>query len=461
MRIFPLNQSAFLRRLSIAVVAGAVLTSGFFYDFWHTAEKTWFLGFQRDNESLVVGRMVKSRSDGIFSAGGLNGAGISHDLLLEWISPEEADRQYTAYFKGQRFDVYTPYRSQNAGQGMVFSLLDRTIPLKPQLRIRFYHLLTSLLSAAALTMVVLWFYGEFGPGAALAVLGSMVFSQWLTVFGRNLWWSLWAFYLPMIAVIHFFRSGRTRAGRRFLALGTLSFVVVFVKCLFNGFEYVSTALLMMTVPLVYYAVLERTKGREVFRGVLAAASGALLALLLSAAVLVCQIGAAGGGSAKGVEHITSSFLKRTYGDARAFPDVYAASLQSSAMTVVSTYLRGVFFDANNFIRVKNHFVSRALFIVRYHFLIVLFLAASLLIVFRPVGDPEVKRRYAALVAATWFSLLAPLSWFLIFKAHSHIHTHMNFIVWQMPFTFFGFAVCGLAGKIMLQGLARTFRNHRM
>jgi hypothetical protein len=43
----------------------------------------------------------------------------------------------------------------------------------------------------------------------------------------------------------------------------------------------------------------------------------------------------------------------------------------------------------------------------------------------------------------WFSLLAPLSWFVIFKAHSYIHTHMNFIVWQMPFTFFGFAACGL------------------
>ena len=38
-----------------------------------------------------------------------------------------------------------------------------------------------------------------------------------------------------------------------------------------------------------------------------------------------------------------------------------------------------------------------------------------------------------LVLATWFSILAPFSWYIIFKAHSFIHMHMNFIVWQMPF----------------------------
>ena len=48
--------------------------------------------------------------------------------------------------------------------------------------------------------------------------------------------------------------------------------------------------------------------------------------------------------------------------------------------------------------------------------------------------------------ATWFSFLAPLSWFVIFKAHSHCHTHMNFLVWQMPFTILGVALCGVASR---------------
>ena len=58
------------------------------------------------------------------------------------------------------------------------------------------------------------------------------------------------------------------------------------------------------------------------------------------------------------------------------------------------------------------------------------------------GNAERRHHYIALICATWFSILAPLSWFVIFKAHSYIHTHMSFLLWQMPFTLFGFAVFG-------------------
>jgi hypothetical protein len=53
-----------------------------------------------------------------------------------------------------------------------------------------------------------------------------------------------------------------------------------------------------------------------------------------------------------------------------------------------------------------------------------------------------RTKITALIGATWFAILAPLSWFVIFKAHSYIHTHMNAITWHMPFTLFGFALTG-------------------
>jgi hypothetical protein len=69
-----------------------------------------------------------------------------------------------------------------------------------------------------------------------------------------------------------------------------------------------------------------------------------------------------------------------------------------------------------------------------------------------LGSEREKQCSIALIIATWFSILAPLSWFVIFKAHSYIHTHMNYIVWQMPFTLLGFAVCGLVVKIFCSDL---------
>jgi peptidoglycan/LPS O-acetylase OafA/YrhL len=85
--------------------------------------------------------------------------------------------------------------------------------------------------------------------------------------------------------------------------------------------------------------------------------------------------------------------------------------------------------------------------VRYTHLLALFAAASLVVWRRGRGD----RRCRALVVTTWLSLLAPLSWLVVFKAHSQDHTHMNFVVWQMPFTLLGFALVGAAARLLSAG----------
>jgi len=73
-----------------------------------------------------------------------------------------------------------------------------------------------------------------------------------------------------------------------------------------------------------------------------------------------------------------------------------------------------------------------------------FAAASILVAGRLVWPGAADRRmHAALLGATWFSVVAPLSCLFLFRAHSYRHEHMNFILWQMPFTLFGFAICGL------------------
>jgi len=83
--------------------------------------------------------------------------------------------------------------------------------------------------------------------------------------------------------------------------------------------------------------------------------------------------------------------------------------------------------------------------VRYGYLILLFMVMSVVLFLRSKKIlSERRRHYIALIWTTWFSMLAPLSWYVLFKAHSYIHTHMSFLLWQMPFTFFGFAVVGCA-----------------
>ena len=442
MKFKHLGQSQLAGKIAIWALSIGLLFFGFFSNTWRVADQKWFATHQKDTEAHIMGRMVKSRQDGIFSAGGLNGWGTAQSTDAEWIPSTERGPQYTAYLYKLSFDKFSTYNSQPGGQGMIFSLLDRLIPLSPESKLRLFYILTALLSAIALAFIIGWFYEEFGGWVAILVLCSAVLSQWLTVFGKNLWWSLWAFYLPMIVVLYFLKHHRETLNRQHVRFGALIAIAVFIKCFINGFEYITTTLVMMLVPFVYYAILDRWSGRQCVKWTLVVGIGSGVAIFLTLIMLCFQIGAAKDGFMDGVAHVIWSFGKRTYANAEDYPPVYAASLNAGTLSVVMTYMNGVFFDLNNYLSIKNAFVSNFLLKIRYYYLIILFIAMSALLLWR--SHAERRHHYIALICATWFSILAPLSWFVIFKAHSYIHTHMSFLLWQMPFTFFGFAVFGSA-----------------
>ena len=105
--------------------------------------------------------------------------------------------------------------------------------------------------------IIAWFYVEFGLFAGLTVLAFALISQWLTVFARNLWWSIWAFYLPMAMVMLYFRCMPKNSRVQYFKLGGIVFFSVLIKTIFNGYEYITTTLIMMTVPFIYYGVLNK------------------------------------------------------------------------------------------------------------------------------------------------------------------------------------------------------------
>ena len=442
MQLIHLIKYELIKKIAICMVAIILLFLGFYTNTWRVADQSWFDNHQRDTEGHILGRLVKSHQDGIFSAGGLNGNGIPKDVEQEWISSKQLGTQYVAYLYKLSFDNFSTYMSQHGGQGMVFSFLDKLIPLSPKTKLRLFYVLTALLSAITLTAIIGWFYEEFGLLASTFVIGSAVLSQWLTVFGKNLWWSLWAFYLPTIVVMYFLKQYKAQANRQFIKFGILIFITVSIKCFINGYEYITTTLIMMMTPCIYYAVLNKWSRDQCLKLSLAAVIGSGVAIFLSLIMLCIQIGAIKGGFLDGVNHVMYSFGKRTYGNAENFPAVYAASLEAGTIGVVITYMNGVFFDFNNYLSNANSFVSNFLLKVRYSYLIVLFLLMSGLLFWRSSKIASKRSQYIALIITTWFSFLAPLSWFVIFKAHSYIHTHMSFLLWQMPFTFFGFAVLG-------------------
>lgn len=443
--------------LGLCVLSMYLLFRGFCTNAWRVAAGDWFQSHQRDMESFVLGRIVATRQQGMFSYGGLTG----------WGNTESCPRggciggpQYEAFLQDTPLIRFTPYLSQTGGQAMLLGLLDQALSIPPTAKLDLFHGLTSLLAALALTLIVLWFSLEFGLTAGLFVLGSTVLSQWLTVFGRNLWWSIWAFYLPML-VLAFYLRGRT-ARPPWCALSSVVFPTILLKCTINGYEYITTTIVMMLMPLVYYGLARRWGLRNLLVGLLVAAAASLMAVLVSVAILSAQIAAVKGTFADGPAYLFYTLAKRTYADPALFPSEYQASLRAGVLEVLLPYLRGYFFNLNNWWIVPSAFVTRFLFKIRYLYLIGLFCGAGLLLWQVDVRSRQDRSRQGdlALVWTTWLSILAPLSWLVIFKAHSSIHTHMNFLVWQMPYTLFGFALTGVTiQRVAKRLVARFGKSH--
>ena len=437
-----LRKPELVKKIAFGCVSIILLFLGFYINLWRAADPSWFNSHQRDTEAHIMGRMVKSQQDGIFSAGGLNGDGNIKNIPQQWETLSGVERQYIAYLNNITFDAFGTYKSQPGGQGMIFSLIDRILPISPNFKLQMFYVMTALLTAITLTAFIIWFYDEFGLWIAVCVLGTALLSGWLTVFGKNLWWCTWAFYLPMIAVLYYLKQVRHAIHRQFFKFGILVFIAFSIKCFINGYEYITTTLLMMVVPFVYYGILDKWNKHSILKWTLAAGIGSGVAILLSLIMLCFQIGAVRTGFIDGVSHVIYSFGKRTYGSPEDFPTVYAQSLNAGAIEVVIKYLNGTYFDLNNYLSIENAFVSKYLLKIRYSYLIVFFFAGTILLYLRvkeSIASVH-SRHYIALICTTWFSILAPMSWYVIFKAHSFIHTHMSFLLWQMPFTMFGFAV---------------------
>lgn len=437
----------------------------FFVNYWGVAEQAWFETYQHDSESYIIGRMVQSAQQGIFSAGGLPGFGSLDDIPVRAIDQPFAD-QYLAYMNHLSFGTYATTHSQIGGQGLLFSLLNNLITASPQHKLRLFYALTALLTAMIITAIIVWFYLEFGLLVAMFVLFSALFSQWLTVFARNLWWSLWSFYVPVVAMMYYIRTKPTLSTVQMFTIGIIVFVTVFVKCLITGYEYITTTLVMMVVPIVYYLMCARVNRQLALQCLALIGVSACLSILFSFGILCMQIAAVEGDVWAGVNHIVYSFQKRTHiepidwevGD---LPADFAPSLEANTITVVGKYFIGTYFDATNYLP-ASPFVAKYWLKIRYIYLFGLFVLVSIVLYYRLQrhgGAEAVKQR--ALLTTTWVSMLAPLSWFVIFKAHSYIHTHMNFIVWQMPFIFFGFACCGLVVKSFLPNLHPLHQTHRL
>lgn len=422
-----------------------VLFLGFYRNQWEAARSKKFSTLDKSSEGFVMGRLVQSRQEGIFSKAGLLGMG---DVDPSNMKEADSDYQYDTYFNGGTFSSYFIYRSQSGFQAALFSLLDSISPGTSRDHLRLFRGLTSLLAAATIGLFLTWIHLEFGLFPALVALSTTLLSQWLTLFGRNIFWGIWLYFLPFLAVAFLLRREGQDRPVSDLKFALVVFFPLFLKCLLSGYDFISTAAITACIPILYYAILKQWNWKRFLKRAVLAATGAAIAVVLSLAILAGQIGSLTGRYQDGFQHIVNSIGRRTYGDPKQYP-IYAASLQARTSDVLLKYLK----DGGIFLKFHLSFGELALLFLLFSGIFFLFLLWK-------KGRLEQRRKGTALIAATWLAFLGSISTYVIFKGASSIHTHLYYIVWHLPFTILGFAMCAFVLQAILQSLFGHSMEHQ-
>lgn len=355
-------------------------------------------------------------------------------LLRSKFGPLEQAQFHLA--RGARLDKLRvqPYISQYGLQGWVFRALGRG--LEHEQAIERLHLLCALLTAIVfvlLTAVLAVKYNRLLAGCFYAVF---LLSPWVVNFARNLYWVEFTWFLPVLVGLVCAWKVKSLWWRLACYAAVLAAVAVKGLC---GYEYISTVLvgceLFLFADFIRSAAArDRKQSALLLRAMLGMGLMALLGFGLALCIHARLRG--DGDVLQGLLDIYERDVLRrvtvTGGDINLFKEESWASLNASFWETFCSYF---------------HFQTDVLAGLPASFFPILSLAA----LFTQAWDGW-KRRLDYGTAALWgVSFAAAASWFIIAKAHSASHPHMNYVLW-----YFGFVQVSI--YILLRWALRLFQT---
>lgn len=396
------------RSCLLYLVVFIMLFWGFFTNAYKCVGEEQFYYFQRDSDNLTLGRVIgdPSKDDktfflGMYTSGDENVFITNYDLYANDQDPADLE--------------YVPYYQQLGLQGDIYRLIDKILPTSNAANIVLFEMLNCALLAGVLLCLLHWVKNEFGTISFVLCFFSLFYNPWLTMGAGSIYWCFWIYFTSL--VVNLFILSKEYNEKTKLQLLSLSvFVFTLLKCA-SGYEFVTVILICGELPLFYYAIKEKWNFKKFF-------------MYFSATSVIAVMGFVSGiflHVLKGIftNHYTdvvrailgSMSYRLGLGNTEALSDVLKESLNVSYHDLLKTYLTGGTIDI-----VFNQNMLSLICIGIFSFLVALTSVKNML------NDAKIR----SLTMLVVISLLAPLSWIVLAKGHSYIHTHINYILWSIP-----------------------------
>ena len=429
-----------------------IMTSLFNSNSFNTVSPTLFKNFQIDSESLIIGRLIKSKNDGVFSEGGFLGWNHPNESLLKketkvvfqrfggwgYEVPYKTSKylyQYDTFENNYNVRAYEKYFSQTGGQALIYNLLGRTFGITENELISLCHFLNSFLLAIILSFFLMWITTNFGILPSLVSLILIIFSQWTTVFANNMLYVTGLFFFPMVCNLWYLHFSSIKNTFCLKKLSWLTLFTISLKCTVSGFDFIIPTLVMTITPLIYYSFIKKQKLIVLFKHSIFLSFVALTGVLISLLILTIQLAIYHESWNEALNYLIHTTERRTYGNQQDLSNIVYQNEHVSLLNILDLYLNEIAIDLSHLSSIKITFKS--LFSL-------LFLFSTII----PLTNLKINRQLLGLTIIVWLSLIGPIAWFVIFKYHTITHIHMNLIIWYLPSLLFGSA---LIGYIIQQG----------
>ena len=344
---------------------------------------------------------------------------IKYDSDTIFTIKKQDNLKYACVYNNQQ-NRYMPvgdavgYESQIGLQGMIFKSFPKTLVMNEATTV--YKIILAALYAVVISLICYGIYKKYNIRFAMVFYGVSLLAPWMIGYSTNLYWVEFTWFLPTLLGIYCANHIESKRAR------VMSYICVMLAIFLKsacGYEYISTIMMGAIVFLLTdmtVAIIERKDKAIIMRlfktifmiGVFAVAGFAL-------ALAVHGYMRGDGDVYAGLRAIYyNDVLRRTHGDPNMFQGVYADSLNASIIRVLLRYL---LFDTPLILGVPG--------ILFIPLIAISFMALA-------YGVWKKKDNKEMLVLYIWMGF-ASVSWFVLGKSHSYIHTGMNFVMWYFGF----------------------------
>ena len=311
------------------------------------------------------------------------------------------------------------YRSNLGGQQFILKPIDMFFGYffkdSPKKYIKIYELqqlFTGTLTAIAISLFITFLAVEFG---ILPIFISSIFliftNVWLTIFAKNIWWIIWASYLPLLIICYYvYKYNFNDKKLIFYILFVISLLIRFSA----GYEYISTIMIAYTLPVFYFAISRQWTLKKFIKSFLKTSALCVLSFLITISIHIIALGS--------IEHIASNLFKRTI------------SMHLDSNTII---------ENNGILAILDVYLNKNPYSFPYISVVIILI---LVILLRFVFDKKQKvfgfeidyKKYLGLLLCVIISFFGAISHHMIFRQHSFVHTPLNYITFFIPFLFLAY-----------------------